>query len=138
VVSRTENGARLQRTLNWGENEVAVGSVQELDALLDRLTVEAEQDTPFMVALSREDESTLSIGLGRPESVASYVPGSLEPPYLVSRGKGDGDGPVEFFFGGQMTEFPPTSAVPVEAARDALRVFFETGELSPDLDWEET
>ena len=138
MVSRIENGARLQRTLNWGENEVVVSSVQELDALLDSLTVEAEQDTPFMVALSREDESTLSIGLGRPESVASYVPGSLDPPYLVSRGKGEGDGPVEFFFGGQMTEFPPTSAVPVEAARDALRVFFETGELSPNLDWEET
>ena len=48
------------------------------------------------------------------------------------------DGPVEFFFGGEMTEFPPASAVPAEAARDALHVFFETGELTPNLDWDET
>jgi hypothetical protein len=36
-----------------------------------------------------------------------------------------------------MTEFPPWSAIPVDDARKALRVFFETGELSPDIDWVE-
>jgi Immunity protein Imm1 len=36
-----------------------------------------------------------------------------------------------------MTEFPPWSAIPVDGARKTLRVFFGTGELSPDIDWVE-
>lgn len=138
MASRTEDGAQLQRSLNWEQNEVAVGSVQELDALLDRLTVEAEEaDLPFVVALAREDGSTLSIGLGTEESVANYVSGSFDPPYYVSRGDPDRAEPVKFVFSGEMTEYPPWSAIPVEAARAAMRHFFETGELSPDVDWAE-
>jgi hypothetical protein len=129
----------MERVVAWDQNEVAVHSVRELDALLDRLSAEAERDTPFMVTLAREDGSTLSIGLGRPESTASYVSGTFDPPYFASRGDGAGEGaPVEFVFSGEITEFPPWSVVPTEAARQALRVFFETGELSPEIDWEET
>lgn len=123
--------------LVWGQSEVAVPSLQELDALLDRLDAEAERDTPFMVTLAREDGSTLSIGLGRPESTASYVGADGDPPYYMSRGDLGRDDPIEFFSGGEMTEFAPESAVPAEAAREALRVFYETGDLSPNLDWEE-
>ena len=128
----------MQRTLNWEQNEVAVESVQELDAHLDRLTLEAESELPFMVALAREDGSTLSIGLGRTESVLSYVSASLDPPYFMSRGDVDQNGPARFVYSGEMTEFPPWSGVPAESAREALRVFFETGELSPEISWEET
>jgi Immunity protein Imm1 len=116
---------------------VVGGSLQELDALLDRLTAEAEADLPFTVALARGDGSTLSIGLGRPYSVLDYVHGSHDPPYFISRGDGEGRDPIAFVFGGEMTEFPPWSAIPVDDARKALRVFFETGELSPEIDWVE-
>jgi hypothetical protein len=61
--TRPENGEQLQQSLNWAQSEVAVGSVQELDALLDRLTVDAQNGRPFMVALAHEDGSTLSIGI---------------------------------------------------------------------------
>jgi Immunity protein Imm1 len=129
----------VERVLTWDQNEVAVHSLQELDALVDRLTEEAERDTPFMVTLAREDGATLSIGLGRRESTASYVSGSLDPPYYASRGGSDDEGePIEFAFSGEITEFPPWSGVPAEAARKALRHFYETGELSPEIDWEET
>lgn len=124
-------------TLHWGQSEVAVHSLQELDALVDRLDAEAGRDTPLMVTLAREDGSTLSIGLGRPESTASYVSADGDPPYYMSRGDLGRDDPIEFFSGGEMTEFAPESAIPAEAAREALRVFYETGELSPNLDWEE-
>jgi Immunity protein Imm1 len=137
VASRTENGAQLQRSLSWEQNEVAVGSVQELDALLDRLTVEAEADLPFVVVLAREDGSTLSIGLGSAESVASYVSASWDPPYYISRGDEERTEPVRFIYSGEMTEFPPWSAIPTEQAREAMRHFFETGELSPRIDWAE-
>jgi immunity protein Imm1 of predicted polymorphic toxin system len=138
VASRTENGAQLQRSLNWDQNEVAVGSVQELDALLDRLTREAQAELPFVVSLAREDGSTLSIGLGREESVANYVSGSWDPPYYVSRGDPDRTGAVEFVYSGEMTEYPPWSAIPAEDAREAMRHFFTTGELSPKLEWAES
>jgi hypothetical protein len=128
----------VERTLSWDDGEVAVRSVSELDALLDRLTAEAESGVPFMVTVARPDGATLSIGLGRAESVASYVSGSLDPPYFGSRGDGEREEHIEFVFGGELTEFPPGSAVPTEAAREALRVFFETGELSPKIGWEET
>jgi Immunity protein Imm1 len=137
VASRTENGEQLQRSLNWAQSEVAVGSVQELDALLDRLTVEAQNDRPFMVALAREDGSTLSIGLGSDESVASSVSGSWDPPYYISRGDPGRAEPIAFHYSGEMTEFPPWSAIPVEDAREAMRHFFTTGELSPKVDWVE-
>ena len=137
MAFRTEDGAQLERSLTWERNEVAVGSVQELDALLDRLTVEAEADLPFVVALAREDGSTLSIGLGSEESVANYVSGSFDPPYYVSRGDPDRAEPVKFVFSGEMTEYPPWSAIPVEDAREAMRHFFTTGELLPRLDWAE-
>jgi hypothetical protein len=123
--------------LIWGQSEVAVHSPQELDALLDRLSAEAERDLPFMVTLARADDATLSIGLGRPESVASYVGAGGDPPYYISRGDLGRDEPIEFLSGGEMTEFAPESAVPAGAAREALRVFYETGELSPSIVWEE-
>ena len=124
-------------TLVWGRSEVAVHSLQELDALVDRLAAEAERDMPFMVTLAREDGTTLSIGLGREESTLSHVSADGEPPYHMSRGDLARDEPIEFFSGGEMTEFAPESAIPAGAAREALRFFYETGELSPKVDWEE-
>jgi hypothetical protein len=127
----------MATTLEWENHEVPVGSVDELDRLLDRLTEEARAGEPFIVTLGRDDDSSLSIGLGRPLSVASYISPGLGPPHFLSRGNGTHDGPIEFVFSGEITEYPPESAVPADTARRALRVFFETGELSPELDWEE-
>jgi hypothetical protein len=124
-------------TLEWEHHEVRVESVEELDELVDRLTAEAESGQPFIVTLGRDDDSSLSIGVGRAESVASYISPGLGPPHLISRGETEHDGPVEFVFSGEITEYPPWSAVPAEAAREALRVFYRSGELSPVIDWEE-
>jgi hypothetical protein len=137
VAPPTDSGTQLGPSLCWAGNEVTVGSEQELNALLDQLTAAAEADLPFMVAVARPDGSTLSIGLGREESVATHVPGSLDPPYLSMRGDPDRTDPIEFVSGGEMTEFAPRSAVPLEAARRALIAFFRTGELSPEFEWEE-
>jgi hypothetical protein len=138
VASRTERRTYADRTVGWERNEIVVGSVQELDALLDRLTEEAEAaDQPLIVVLGLEDGSTLSIGVGRPYSVLDYVDGSHDPPYFVSRGDTERREPVRFLFSGEMSEFPPWSAIPIDAAREAMRYFFETGQLSPEIDWAE-
>jgi Immunity protein Imm1 len=129
--------AANERALEWDHNVVAVHSVEELDALLDRLTTEAKADLPFMVTLGLEDDSSLSIGLGRPETVLSYISPGVGPPHFMSRGEPRDDSPPKFLFSGEMTEYPPWSAVPTETAREALRDFFETGELPKRIAWEE-
>jgi Immunity protein Imm1 len=136
-ASRAGRKTYADRTVGWDRNEVVVASVQELDALLDRITAEAEADLPMIAVLGREDGSTLSIGLGRPYSVLSFLDGSYDPPYFISRGEEERSEPVAFVFSGEMSEFPPWSAIPTEQARESMRHFFETGELSPKVDWVE-
>ena len=137
-ASRAGRRTYADRTVGWERNEVVVGSVQELDALLDRITAEAEAaDLPMIAVLGREDGSTLSIGLGRPYSMVNFVDGSHDPPYFISRGEEERSERVAFVFSGEMSEFPPWSAIAVEDAREAMRHFFTTGELSPKVDWVE-
>jgi hypothetical protein len=124
------------RTLSWGSNEVPVESLEELERLVDELAETAESE-PFMVTVARDDGAMLSIGIGLDESTASYVPGSLDPPYLASRGNGEHAESVFFLVGGEVTEFGPEHVIPADAARQALRLFFASGELTPDVAWEE-
>jgi hypothetical protein len=126
--------------LQWGEQgSSTIGSVEELDELLDRLTIEAEQREPFIVELTAENGATLSAGLGRAESVVDYVPSSLDPPYFQSVGTKDSnsDETIMFRYQGDWSEFPRRSAVAVNEARNALRQFLRTGTLPSNLDWKE-
>lgn len=125
--------------LVWGEDgEAAVADVEELDALLDRLTGEAEAGEPFIVELEVDDGATLSMGLGRPLSVVNFVSSSLDPPYFQSvGGDGNDEAPV-FYYRGEWSEFAPESAIPTEQARAAMRRFFQTRTLPDNLVWEET
>jgi len=124
-------------TLEWGDHVVPITSVEELDALVDQLTAQAEATRPFIVTLGQEDDSSLSIGLGRPLSVASSISAGLGPPHYLSRGDEANDEPIEFVFSGEASEYPPESVISVEAARRALRTFFETGDLTGEIAWEE-
>lgn len=125
--------------LIWGEDgEAAVGSAEELDALLDRLTGEAESSEPFIVELVGDGGAALSMGIGRPLSVVNYVSASFDPPYFQSVGHAGNEDELVFLYRGEWSEFPPQSAVPTEHARDALRRFLET-EMRPDsIAWGET
>ena len=126
---------RLRWTPDGDGTEVA--TVEALDALLDRLSAEAEQGRPFMVELTAGNGNLVSMGLGRPESVLSYTPGSLDPPYYASHGGRAGDEVMAFDYAGEPTEFPIRQALPMSAAREALRRFFVTGTLPDNIEWEE-
>jgi hypothetical protein len=130
----------MTRRLVWNENGSAeIMSVAELDALLDDLASRAEKGDPFMVELSAENGDLMSLGLGQDMSVLSYTPASLDPPYLASVGEEneENDGVIVFNYAGQETEFPLASAVPTSDAREAFRVFFETGALADNIQWAE-
>jgi hypothetical protein len=123
--------------IEWEENGRAeVASVEELDRLLDDLAEQARK-RPFMVELISSAGDSLAIGLGREESILSWVQASGDPPYYASKGDPDSEGLVVFFYRGHWSEFPRSFAVTIAAARKGMRLFFET-ELRPtSVEWEE-
>lgn len=125
-------------SLIWGEDESAmVRDAEELDALLDRLTREAEQGEPFVVELVGDAGASLSVGIGRPMSVANYVSASLEPPYLQSVGSSSEVDEISFHYQGAWSEYPSRCAIPVEQARAALRRFLNAEAAPDNIVWEE-
>jgi len=127
----------MGKRLVWNENgEAEVGSVAELDALLDELGQEGKAE-PFIVELVGEDGGSLAMGVGSPVTVLNYVPASLDPPYQQSKGKAQGGRALTFSYRGEWSEVPPDSGVPVEDGRAALRQSLETGELPSNIRWQE-
>jgi hypothetical protein len=122
----------------WVER-APVATVSALDEHLDRLDSIGRGAEPFIVELVDPDLGTLAIGLGRDLSVATFERPGGEPPYLLSVGDtGAGPEPLAFFYGGTWSEFPPEAAIPVAAAREALRIFLRRRERPDNLRWAET
>jgi len=123
----------------WAERpEVAIGTVEELDRLLDRIQ---QENIPSPVLVTVELQSSgdsLSIGLGRNESVLNFVSGSGNPPYWSSVGEHEEDEAVGFNFMGELSEIPLRHLIPLDLARQALRDFVRTGKLSQIVKWEES
>jgi len=69
--------------------------------------------------------------------VLNWVDEGSGHPYLLSKGNLDARGPVQFFYGNQWSEFPPSSAIEVARARKAMRTFLLTNRLPDDVDWVE-
>jgi hypothetical protein len=111
----------------WQEAEHAEGAdLASLDRLLDRLGEEHLGDDALMANVLTRNGDCLSIGLGRTESLLSYLQSSYDPPYWMSRGERS-DGGVWFRFSGEATEYPATALIGVERAREAVRHFVRTG-----------
>ena len=135
-LGTTLSQAGRQR-VEWNEDSGAwVVSVVELDALLDDLT-EAARAMPFMAELTSDAGDSLAIGLGLDESVASWVSAGGAPPYFASGGDPEADGMIVFFYRGHWSEFPRSSAVPTERAREVLRDFFRLGRRPANFRWVE-
>jgi hypothetical protein len=123
--------------LLWGESETAVvESIDELDHRLAVLTEEAKK-RPFMAELIATNGNSLSMGLGREETVLSWVPANNDPPYYASKGNPNAEGTIVFYYSGDWSEFPRWSAVPVPAGWATMREFFQTGERPSTVEWQE-
>lgn len=123
----------------WAEKpEVGIGTVEELDRLFDQLQ---QENIPSPVLVTVELPSSgdsLSIGLGRAESVLNFVSGSGNPPYWSSVGEHEEDEAVDFNFMGELSEIPLRHLIPLDLARQAVRDFVRTGKLSQKVKWEES
>jgi hypothetical protein len=123
--------------ITWENNSFEVESIREAEQIFEDLQ-KRFSGRPTLVTVEVSDSSnSLSIGLGAEISVLSFVKGDKAPPYLTSRGNISGDGSLEFFYGGEVSEFDLNNGVPTSVARQVMRYFLETGKLSPLLEWEE-
>lgn len=126
----------------WMERgaEKIVESIDELDKILDHLTIEAEQGKPFIVELVADSGNVMGIGLGQSQTVLNFMQSSLQPPYFTSLNRefsGSNDDMIVFDYFGTWTEFPIRNAIPIQEAREALRRFFAASTLPNNVEWEE-
>lgn len=129
---------RVSCKAGWGANgEAMVSSAEELDTLLDQLSMQFGGDDAVLVELARPGAGSLSIGVGRDVSVLSYVPDDGLPPYLVSRGEvAEGSG-THYYYYDTWTHFDAADLIAPTLARAVARRFVEHGELGDDVDWRE-
>ena len=133
-----EKSLRAKITWRSGEAGVVVTCEDELRQALADVERDAARQ-PLIAEVTLDGGDSLSIGLGREVSVLSYVAESGNPPYFSSQGASrvpDGKGLV-FYYYGHWSEFPPSAAVPVEDAVQAVRYFCRHGGLSSQLRWVE-
>lgn len=126
-------------TITWSENERrTAATVEQVDRVLDELDVRYRERDPQLVTVEvGASRASLAIGVGRERSVLNFVAGSKDPPYFTSIGHVDVDEPITFRFNGALSEFPMRNSVPYKVAREAMRYFCATGELSSAISWEE-
>lgn len=117
----------------------AIRSREQLDDALDEIERHARANEPLIVDLISPLGASLRIGLGRQRSVLTFDSGSGMPPYLESSGDetNTNSDSIVFYYGGHWTEFPASALIPKEAAREAMKSFFQTGERPNNVSWEE-
>lgn len=130
----------MRAKIKWRDDED--GHLVTCEQEFRHAFAEAERDAarlPLIAEVTVDDGDCLSIGLGCEVSVLSYVGASKMPPYFSSQGSTrvrDGEGVVFHYFG-HWSEFPPSAAVPIADAVEAVRYFCEHGKLSPLMSWVE-
>lgn len=118
-----------------------IGSIEELEAVLDRLAAAADDSSgyPPMVTLFAPGPRFLAVGVGGPYSVALW--GDLtggDGRIVRARGSAPVAGPLRFLHNGVPLEIPPDELITNEEAREAVRRFFEAPDDPPaGLTWGE-
>jgi hypothetical protein len=121
--------------VEWRGGELEANSLEQLDVALDHIAADRGGQAPCLVNVYLENGDSLSIALASEYSMLDFARAGGEEPFMVSLGDRDALGIVELDFQGQLTEYPRWACIPPALARDAIRYFFETGELSPKVTW---
>jgi hypothetical protein len=136
-------------TVAWGYDEAAdtgqltaeVSTVDELDAVLDRVVTEAG-NRPQLLDIYPSDWSGLvppglQLGLGHPERATMVYADSEGSTYALDPALPEWPESISFDYGGQWTELDPKrTRVTQSTARQATREFIETGQRPTCLEWE--
>lgn len=132
---------RFPLTARWTEHEeVQEESVPDVATALDlyrRVDTASRKSDPTMVEFENGHGPAIAIGAGRDVTVIT-AQSSEDPPYFTTQArqqlvKRD----VDFMYAGENTPYPAHSIVPKADGVRALERFLRSGELDPDLDWEQ-
>lgn len=137
-MSESQTSA-MGATVVWGASpsqRARISSPEELDSVIDEL--ERQVERPFILEVVVPGVGSLSAGVGRDETVLSYVPESQDPPYLNSVGPTEDGDDLVFDYYGHWTDFRRRQAIPARLGRDALRRFLAHGTVPDIIQWEET
>lgn len=108
---------------------IEASSADELDRAIEDAIAEAQSANMLnIVFVETPNGNELSIVLGGDETVVQFTYASLDPPYLVSRGKSGQEEPVmtAYVSLNHHTEFPRKWVIPMEDGRAALQEFVRT------------
>ena len=118
------------------EHRLQIDTPAELSSVLDRL----HHREPFNLELESEYGFLLTVGIGGSISCAQHSPASGDPPYLVAIGNPSAvndDEATTFLCGGTPTPVSSRQCIPFATLKHIAAYFLETGQPSPELQWEE-
>ena len=125
--------------VEWGEGPQSgqVATVEELDALLDRVDAEVHADQrPVLALVGLGGTRYLTVGLGADHVGLTYNDSSDWQSWS-SLGDLTGDDEVGFWMGNQPTYVRRRELVPIAVARQAVRELYDTGERPRLVRWYE-
>lgn len=128
-------------TARWTQNEeVQEESILDVASALDlyrRVDDDSRQTDPTMVEFEDGYGTAIAIGAGRDVTVIT-TQASENPPYFTSMARQRlTSEDVDFMYAGENTPYPASSIVPKAEGVRALERFLRSGELDPELDWEQ-
>lgn len=124
--------------LEWDEHQCAeVSSVEELDRLLDQLTLQARNEQPFSVDLVADAGTALSIVVGDVIAPVNFYSPTGHPLVVGCSypWEEDGDQLFVFFARGSYSETEKRYTIPIADAREAMRRFLVTGQRPDNITW---
>ena len=120
----------------WSDVEpsVVIDSIDELERFVDFAESKAAVPTAISVEVHGYQVDLL---VGHEQSFVHMTPNDLAHPYHVTLGE-ESEGGVDFWLhSSHHTWFENRHLVAKPLAREAFRIFFETGCLSPFVKWED-
>jgi hypothetical protein len=116
------------------DNPVVLSTVDEVDALIDRVRAESPQAAPILMDVHMSGEpyaQGLDVGIADDHGVIRYS-GREWPRGVVSTGDGPADGEAHpYFYMGHWREFPANAEIPLEVIRQAVKEFMESDGARP-------
>jgi Protein kinase domain/Immunity protein Imm1 len=112
-----------------------VTTVKELDLVLDGFNRQAKADRPFIAEIVISSGETLTIALGRDLSHVRYIGASGDFSCYASLGNSNQEGTVVFDCFDKRTEYPLSTLIPMQTAREIARYFCRTRRLANSVTW---
>jgi hypothetical protein len=96
-----------------------VGSIEELDALLDRLADEFRESDPIWISINGPT-GNLMVVLADTKGALSYIYPDSMPPYLMSVNGSNDCEEVDCYFADHHSPLMAKNLIPIEAVRQAV------------------